>query len=284
MVPITVTHLFDKIDQLLISCLKSCTIEDWNRPTLAKKWTVKDIAAHLLDGNFRTLSMGRDQYFGENPPPIESYSDLVNWLNALNADWVNAYRRVSPSLLISLLELTAPSVRAYYQQLDPHATAMFPVAWAGEDSSANWFHLAREYTEKWHHQAQIREAIGRMEPLLTQELFHPFLQTMVRGLPHQYRHLPAASGTTIQLTITGEAGGSWFLQKSSDEKAYGWKLTDQKPDNPETILELEASTAWKLFTKGIRPEELIKSNPESIKISGDYELAKPALNMIAVMA
>lgn len=284
MSPITVTHLFDKIDQLLISCLSAFSTEDWNRPTLAKKWSVKDIAAHLLDGNFRTLSMGRDQYFGENPPLIESYSDLVNWLNVLNADWVNAYRRVSPSLLISLLELTGPGVTAYYQHLDPQAPSMFPVAWAGEHSSLNWFHLAREYTEKWHHQAQIREATGSLEPLLTQELYHPFLQTMVRGLPHQYHQIPAASGTTIQLTITGEAGGSWFLQKSPDETAYGWKLTDQKQENPETILELEAGITWKLFTKGVRPEELIKTNPECIKISGDSELAKPALNMIAVMA
>ena len=44
---------------------------------------------------------------------------------------------------------------------DPDAPAVFSVAWAGEDKSAHWFDVAREYTEKWHHQQQIRDAVGR---------------------------------------------------------------------------------------------------------------------------
>ena len=31
---------------------------------------------------------------------------------------------------------------------------------AGEAVSANWFDVAREFTERWHHQQQIRLAIG----------------------------------------------------------------------------------------------------------------------------
>ncbi|MEJ7682555.1 MAG: hypothetical protein WKG06_32810 [Segetibacter sp.] len=29
--------------------------------------------------------------------------------------------------------------------------------WAGEKKSKNWFHIAREYTEKWHHQMSSRQ-------------------------------------------------------------------------------------------------------------------------------
>lgn len=60
------------------------------------------------------------------------------------------------------------------------------MGWAGESESQNWFHIARDCTEKWHQQ-QIREAVGQPEPLLTLALFRPFFETVVRVLPHVYR-------------------------------------------------------------------------------------------------
>lgn len=68
----------------------------------------------------------------------------------------------------------------------PWAPATFAVGWAGESESQNWFHIVRDYTEKWHQQ-QIREAVGQPEPLLTLALFRPFFETVVRVLPHVYR-------------------------------------------------------------------------------------------------
>jgi hypothetical protein len=56
------------------------------------------------------------------------------------------------------------------KELDPFAEAIFSVGWAGEEKSLNWFHIAREYTEKWHHQQQIRLAVGQ-EQICTQETF-----------------------------------------------------------------------------------------------------------------
>src|SRR5688572_10495340 len=101
-IPIPTLHLFPKLDQKLIELLKSLSIDEWSRPTLAKQWTVKDIASHLLDGNIRTLSFSRDQFFGERPDAINSYQDIVDYLNRLNADWVKATKRVSPTVLIEL--------------------------------------------------------------------------------------------------------------------------------------------------------------------------------------
>jgi len=40
--------------------LRGLSPADWNAPKLAGAWTVKDVAAHLLDGNLRTLAMLRD--------------------------------------------------------------------------------------------------------------------------------------------------------------------------------------------------------------------------------
>ena len=101
---IEVKHLFHELDILLIDLLKSLEPSDWEKPTSAKLWNVKDVASHLLDTNLRTLSIQRDGYFGEKPPKINGYDDLVAWLNQLNADWIKATKRLSPIVLISLLE------------------------------------------------------------------------------------------------------------------------------------------------------------------------------------
>ena len=37
----------------------------------------------------------------------------------------------------------------HLQALKPFDKAIFSVAWAGQDESENWFHIAREYTEKF---------------------------------------------------------------------------------------------------------------------------------------
>ncbi|MDQ3290291.1 MAG: maleylpyruvate isomerase N-terminal domain-containing protein, partial [Bacteroidota bacterium] len=157
---VEVKHLFAELDRKLIQLLKSLSPEDWEKQTVAKLWKVKDVVAHLLDGNIRVLSIQRDRYFGEQPPAISSYQDLVDWLNQLNADWVKASKRISPGVLILLHETTGPLVSAYYQSLNLQEKAIFSVAWAGEQESLNELHLAREYTEKWLHQQQIRDAVN----------------------------------------------------------------------------------------------------------------------------
>jgi hypothetical protein len=280
MKPLLLSDLFEQLDKLLIESLRSCTTEDWKRPTLARKWTVKDVAAHLLDGNLRTLSMGRDSFFGETPPPIDSYQDLVGWLNQLNGNWVNAFTRVSPEVLTDLLASTGTLVSNYYRQLDPFSPALFAVAWAGEESSLNWFHIAREYTEKWHHQAQIREALGTLQPLLEPTFYLPFLETLMRGLPYQYRNQNAETGSSIRISIPQLPTANWFLLK---EDAH-WKLYKEMNTIAAAIVEIQAAFAWQLFTKAIRPEELLNKYPEAVLIQGNRELAETALHLVAVMA
>lgn len=171
-VPIKVIHLFEGLDSKLLGLLRSLPAEDWHRPTVAKLWTIKDIAAHLLDGNLRMLSMSRDNYLAEYPGNLLTYQDLVDYLNGLNADWVKAMKRVSHTLLMEGLSVTGRAYTEHVRSLDPFDNALFPVSWAGEQSSKNWFHIAREYTEKWIHQQQIRYALGNNE-LMTRTFFIP---------------------------------------------------------------------------------------------------------------
>jgi len=63
--PVDVVHLLPVLDRKLMELLSSLTPDNWQQPTVAKLWTVKDVVAHLLDGNIRTLSLLRDRYVGK---------------------------------------------------------------------------------------------------------------------------------------------------------------------------------------------------------------------------
>jgi uncharacterized protein (TIGR03083 family) len=274
-VPIPTLHLFPKLDAKLLELLKSLSTEEWRFKTLARQWTVKDIASHLLDGNIRTLSFLRDQYIGEQPGKIDTYQDLVDYLNRLNADWVKATKRVSPAVLIELLEVTGKEYIEQLNKLDPFAPAIFSVAWAGQTESPNWFHIAREYSEKWHHQQQIREAVGK-PGIVTREFFYPLIDTFMQALPHTYRNVNAEEGTSIIVTVTSGMGGEWILEKSEKN----WSLQRNKSENIKAEIIIDPDTAWKLFTKGLSGAEA----ESKIKFSGNPELGKPILSMLSVMA
>jgi uncharacterized protein (TIGR03083 family) len=281
--PLPVAHLFPLLDVELMRLLKSLSPEDWNKPTLAKLWTVKDIVAHLLDGNIRTLSSQRDRYFGvESVENLGSYKALVEWLNKRNHEWVHAAKRISPQLLIFLLEATNDDVNKYYASLPPFEEAIFSVAWAGEETSRNWMHVAREYTERWHHQQQIRDAVGASEVgIMTRELFFPLIATFLLGLPHTYRHTDAPEGSTLHITISGECGGTWHLEK----RETAWYLVDkplaEEPHiQPISTVTIPPEIAWKLFCKSISPTEA----RTHIVIDGNIALGEVVLTMISVMA
>lgn len=274
-VPIQTIHLFPMLDRKLLDLLRSLTIDEWMKPTRAKLWNVKDIASHLLDGNIRTLSISRDKFFGEKAEAIHDYQDLVNFLNQLNADWVKATKRISPETLISLLEITGTAFYEHIKSLDPFSTAVHPVSWAGEEESKTWFHIAREYTEKWHHQQQIREAVNK-PGIMSRDLYFPVLDTFIRALPYTYRHVSAQPGTCIQITVSGEAGGSWFLQRTESS----WQLHVQPDKVPNAIVSMDEDIAWKLFTKGLSRVEA----EVALHIDGERSLGESVARAVAVMA
>jgi len=273
--PIFVLDLFPKLDSRLIELLRSLSAGDWERQTIAPLWRVKDVAAHLLDTNLRRLSIVRDRFFGEKPENADSYDGLVAFLNGLNADWVKAFRRVSPAVLIDLLEHTGSQVNELYRQLDPYAEAVLPVAWAGEERSLNWFEAAREYTERWHHQQQIRLAVNK-PGIMERELYFPVLDTFMRALPFRYQSVDADEGALIKFRITGDAGGAWFLVRRDGR----WELASEPAGRLASEVEFSQDIAWKIFTKGIAKEA---ARPQ-ITVTGDRNLGLHVLNVIAVMA
>lgn len=274
-IPVITLPLFPVLDQRLLDMLRQLTPEEWNQPTIAKLWTVKDIAAHLLDGNLRGLSVSRDRYFGVSSGAIHSYQELVNFLNRLNHQWTDAAKRLSPALLIHLLELTGKAYYEHLLSLNPFDEAVYGVAWAGQERSENWFHIAREYTEKFIHQQQIRDALGK-EPLFSEALFHPFIRTFLYALPLAYRNTEAPEGAIIALQIGSAAGEGYRIIRNYN----GWSLTEVSEAIATSTIQMSPDTAWKVFSKGISPAIAL----EQVTITGNIDLGKIALEMVAVMA
>src|SRR5215831_2861526 len=114
--PILIADLFPKLEKLLIQVLSTLGAEDWEKQTIAPKWKVKDVAAHLLDTELRRLSVCRDGYAGE-APAIASHVDLVAFVNRMNQEGVGIFRRLSPGILISLIEQASGELSDYFASL-----------------------------------------------------------------------------------------------------------------------------------------------------------------------
>ena len=276
--PILCAPLLRKVDEALIDLLRSLTPIEWDLQTVASAWKVRDVAAHLLDTALRKLSLVRDGVRDGNfveAVEIRSPADLVALVNRLNREGVAVYRRLSPPILIELMTTASNQVADFHESLDPFAPAAFAVSWAGEDRSLNWFDTARELTERWHHQQQIRLAVNR-PGLMTPELYHPVLDCFLRGLPHAFRDVRAPSGTTIQVEISGDCGGRWTLAKGP----LTWALVRKPQHEFASRVTIPQALAWRLFTKGIDPGSV----QTQITIEGDPFLGEKVLHLTAIVA
>lgn len=271
--PIIVTDLFPPVLDSLLELLSGLSPDDWNKPTASARWSVKDIASHLLGGEVGILSRKRDCYAYSGSDSI-SWEDLVRLINRLNDTWVTATSRMSPRVLCELMKLTGEQVCDYFKSLDPYAIGG-PVDWASSEPAPVWLDLAREYTERWHHQQQIRDAVGR-PGLKDPRFFAPVLDAFVRALPRTYAEVDSEVGMLITLKITGDSGGKWFLLR---EKG-GWNLYVEADKDADAELVIDQDLAWRLFTKGVRKDEALARST----LLGDQTLAAKALDMVSVIA
>jgi Mycothiol maleylpyruvate isomerase N-terminal domain len=277
---ILVADLFPEVSRRLVDLLRSLTAAEWNLPTVSSRRTVKDIASHLLDGSLRRLSMQRDGYRpadGRSQP--RTGEPLMDFLNRLNDEWETGSRRLSPKVLVDLIEWADVQLAELFQSLDPHGPALFPVAWAGEERSENWMDVARDYTEKWHHTQQIFDATNRPSTIVNRQLGHPCLDILMRALSFTFHNVEADLGSIVTVAVTGEAGGNWLVER----REGGWEQMTESPRSPTAIVTLDQETAWKLVTKR-RGREAVLRQFAAIQITGDKALGLHVLDMVSVMA
>jgi uncharacterized protein (TIGR03083 family) len=275
-VPIPTLHLFAGERAALLDLLADLSPAEWERPTVCAGWSVQDIAAHLLADDIGRLSRGRDGH--SNPDfaaglDISTLPGLIAAIDRQNALWVEAMRRVSPPLLIDLLRLTGEQTASYFATLDLDAIGG-PVDWVGPEPAPVWLDLAREYTERWVHQQQIREATGR--PGLQEPAWlAPVLAAFVLGLPRALGDAGTPRATVL-LTITGEAGGQWLARRGET----GWVVAPGRDDAPTAAVTLDQDSAWRLFTRGISPQRA----RQVARLSGAPELTARALETVSILA
>lgn len=271
--PILCAHLIRKVDLLLLDLLAALRPDEWDLETVVPGWRVRDIAAHLLDTPLRKLSLVRDGWLVEQQP-IRSGADVVSLVNRMNREGVIVFRRLSPPVLISLMTQVCRASADFHESLDPFAPAAFPVSWAGEERSLNWFDTARELTERWHHQQQIRLATDR-PGLMTRELYHPVLDCFLRGLPYAFRDVRAEPGTIVRVEISGECGGVWQIRRD----AQSWVPAGLGGTSDSSVIVPE-EIAWRVFTKGISCQEAALQ----VRIEGDRDLGSRVLELTAIVA
>jgi hypothetical protein len=195
---------------------------------------------------------------------------------------------LSPAVLIDLMKLACDQTARFYESLDPFAPAGFGVSWAGEKESLNWFDTARELTERWHHQQQIRLATNR-PGIMTPELYYPVLDCFMRGLPFLYRNTitleecPDESGHgrlesprhSILVEVSGECGGKWVLAREAD----GWALSKDIAGEFAAQITIPQELAWRIFTKGVDRACALAH----VAIDGDRDLGEKVLDLVAII-
>jgi uncharacterized protein (TIGR03083 family) len=271
---VVVTELFPPERAALLELLSSLGAGRWQAPTVCPGWSVKDVALHLLGGDIDLLSRRRD---GVAPADAlgrpAGFQELVASLDRLNQTWVEATRRISPRLLCELLAVTGDATSRYLAGMDLSAVEE-SVSWIRPEPVPNWLDVARQYTERWTHQQQIRDAVGA--PGLKEPAFMaPVLATFVHALPRAFSGVPAPVGTTVEVAIAGEAGGHWVLTRGPDS----WRLAAGTAPAPRARVALEADTAWRLWTKQLTPD----AAQAAVTISGDRPLGLPVLDAVAII-
>ena len=254
----------------LLSFLRSLDESGWAAPTANTGWNVHDVALHLLGGDIGRLD---SIHSGAAREGRLSFDDLAELIERSNDDWVRGARRIPPSVTVELLAFVGPRVDETLAALDLEAQGT-SVAWSGDGPTPYWLDIAREYTERWVHHAQMRLAVGA--PALVERRFlHPVIDTFMRSLPRAYEAVEAAVGTRVDVVVEGEAGGRWTLRREADR----WHLVPTDGQGVAACVRIPQDLAWKLLSRTIAVPEAL---PE-IVIEDDARLGRPATKAVAIM-
>jgi len=271
---ISVQDPLRQVNTALLALLADLEDDEWSKPTCHSHRSVKDLVAHLLHGSLRRISARRGGY--QIPPPrIDSEKDLAAFIQQDNQNFMLGTRHMGTNILREMIERYDAELLRVFGDLDLTQEGL-GVVWAGEWTSKVWFDVAREYTEKWHHQQQIRDATGR-PPLYEPGLLKPVLETFARGLPYAFRNIDAPDGSSFVVRVTGHANLQWTLRADQGR----WTLWHDAEPDVSDVVSLPAEIAWKVWTKSLSSDQA----RDHLKSEGDTtRFIDPLVFFVAIMA
>ncbi|MGN6677703.1 MAG: maleylpyruvate isomerase family mycothiol-dependent enzyme [Streptosporangiaceae bacterium] len=270
--PIDARPLFPLERAELISLLRSLDGGDWQRATVCPDWSVHDIVAHIAHDYPRKLARTRDGYLSQGPRPGE---DLPAFLHRLNQEFVDVAAAWSPQILIDLIDHLGPQLDLLWAGMDLDRLGE-AVSWAAPGVSAPvWLDIAREYSEFWVHQQQIRDAVAR--PGANEErLTAPVIDTFLRAVPYALRDVPAGPGSGVEITVSGPGGGTWNTRLGET----GWAISrGPAREAAHATVVVSSDTLWRVATRGIGVTDACAR----ATISGDQALGAAALSLISII-
>jgi uncharacterized protein (TIGR03083 family) len=254
-----------------VALLRGLDADDWQRPTVCPGWRVHDIVAHVVHDHIRRLSRTRDQYAAPGPPQAWI---MPGSLHRSNQEFVDVARSWSPRVLMDLLGHLGPEQDRLWASMDLDQLGE-AVSWAAPDLPAPaWLDIAREYTEYWVHQQQIRDAVSR-PGADSEQLMAPVIDTFQRAVPHTLRDLSPADGTCVQIQVTGTGGGNWTAQRRNRI----WTVNRGPATQPAALVQLPSDCFWRVAIRGIT----VETAREQALISGDQTLGAAVLNLVAIV-
>lgn len=221
--------------------------EAWNAATPCPGWAVRDITAHIVGDHLGRLARGRDGHdHPESPRPREP---LPQFIDRLNQRMVDVARGWSTRILLDQLEHTGRQIVEFWDHVDMDALGE-PVTWASPEPAPAWLDAARDFTEYWTHEQQIRDAVNRpggQEPPVA----HLVIDTFLRALPQTLNGVDGGDAPTLLFTVSGPGGGDWTCTWDP----AGWSIDRRMTSTPDAIVVLDTDTTWRLATRGIEPDE-----------------------------
>jgi uncharacterized protein (TIGR03083 family) len=246
----------------------------WERPTGCPGWSVLGLAVHILGDDLALLAHQRDGYVAGRSPAGLDETQFIEWIDALQAEWVTAAaKRFSPRLVVDLLRWTDEPVAGLVAAQDASQVTA-GVSWAGREPVPVWLDQGRELSERWIHRQQILEALGREDDLRA-DLAEPVLDVMRWAFPFRLGSLPRATGASIDITVTGSATAiAWHLRNGAD----GWEFVPQTTDAPIASMRLTDSDAWRLLTNNLTAQ-----CRDHLAVDGDAEAVAILLDTRAII-
>lgn len=271
--PVDVLPVMEQERAEFVRLLESLSVEEAGTPTVCDGWSVGDIAVHLLGDDLSFLARNRDRAQSSSGDRLDDWDALVGGLDEINQRWVSAGRFLSTRLIAELLETTGRLVSEFLNEVDSKASGEV-VSWAGPDPAPWWLVGAREFTERWVHHQQIRDALGR--PGLNGPSFvAPILATAMHGVRPAYVEVDAPEETTVAIDVTGRAGFSWAVRRDAE----GWKLYEGLSREATTRLTLDQDSAWRFLMRMATVAETKKK----VAVEGDPAYAEPFFNAVSAI-